>query len=84
MNRLGKLPEEVEYEDTGCDAAPACLSCPLPRCRYEYAGGLREAVAIMKRTEIRKLVDTGASRREVAAAVGLSVRQVHRAIRATG
>jgi hypothetical protein len=23
------------YPDTGCEAAPACLSCPLARCKYD-------------------------------------------------
>ena len=24
--------------DTGCDVAPACLACPLPKCRYDMSG----------------------------------------------
>ena len=26
------LPEAHHYQDDGCDLAPACLRCPLPRC----------------------------------------------------
>ncbi len=23
------------YEDTGCEVAPTCLDCPLPRCKFD-------------------------------------------------
>lgn len=26
---------EAAYESTGCDLWGDCLSCPLPRCRYD-------------------------------------------------
>ncbi len=35
------LPEYTRYRDHGCDVHPMCLTCPLPRCRYEEPGGLR-------------------------------------------
>lgn len=28
-------PEFIEYRDTGCDLAPACLACPFDVCRYD-------------------------------------------------
>lgn len=33
MMGVNHLP--VLWQDTGCDLHPACLSCPLPRCRYD-------------------------------------------------
>ena len=34
-------PEHVDYRDEGCDLAPECLACPLPRCRHDDPGWLR-------------------------------------------
>lgn len=39
--RADSLPEYTRYRDDGCNIHPTCLSCPLPRCRYEEPGGLR-------------------------------------------
>ena len=30
-----QTPEYYHYEDTGCEVAPSCLSCPLPQCKYD-------------------------------------------------
>jgi hypothetical protein len=38
-SRIDALPEYVDYQDTGCDLYASCLSCPLPRCRYDDPGG---------------------------------------------
>lgn len=34
----GQHNEEI-YEDTGCEAAPKCLECPLPTCRHDDPPG---------------------------------------------
>jgi len=39
--RSDSLPEQTRYRDDGCEVNPSCLTCPLPRCRYEEPGGLR-------------------------------------------
>ena len=39
--RSEALPENTLYEDTGCDLASSCLSCPFVRCRYDYPDGIR-------------------------------------------
>ena len=39
--RRDSLPEHTRYLDTGCDIHPACLTCPLARCRYDEPGGVR-------------------------------------------
>lgn len=36
--RQDALPEFHDYTDDGCEVAPHCLECPLPRCRYELPG----------------------------------------------
>ena len=33
-------PEHVDYRDEGCELAPECLACPLPRCRHDDPGWL--------------------------------------------
>ena len=78
-NRLGRLPEDIEYVDDGCEAAPACLSCPLIRCRFDSHGGLREVQAIMRRMEVKKLIAAGQSPQVIAETIPLSVRQIQRA-----
>jgi len=32
---LGRSTDEFLYADTGCVAAPSCLTCPLPQCRHD-------------------------------------------------
>jgi hypothetical protein len=27
--------DNYNHTDTGCELHPACLSCPLPRCKYD-------------------------------------------------
>ena len=39
--RADALPEFTRYRDEGCDFHPSCLTCPLPRCRYDEPGGVR-------------------------------------------
>ena len=29
------LPELYAYRDDGCEVSPSCLTCPLPRCKYD-------------------------------------------------
>ena len=36
--RHDSLPEYARYRDDGCDISESCLTCPLPRCRYEEPG----------------------------------------------
>lgn len=36
---LDNLPEHMPYHDTGCSIHPACLTCPLPQCRYDSQPG---------------------------------------------
>ena len=38
------LPEAHPYRDDGCDLAPACLRCPLPRCKYDDPGWYRREI----------------------------------------
>ena len=53
--RHDALPEHVDYRDRGCDVFPSCLSCPLPRCRYDEPGGVRALLNRHRDREIRRL-----------------------------
>lgn len=73
-------PEELP-PDTGCDLHPACLSCPLPQCRYD--GGTREESQwryVEQVAMIKRLKNEGLRAGEIAPRVGVSRRTVHRAL----
>jgi hypothetical protein len=80
--RADALPEYTDYEDTGCDLYPSCLSCPLPRCRYDEPGGApallrtgRDATILRLAHEDRVSID------RIAQMFGLSRRTVFRVLR---
>ena len=53
------LPEHLDYRDDGCDVFPSCLSCPLPRCRYDVPGGARAMLNLTRDAEIRRMREEG-------------------------
>lgn len=80
--RDGK-PEVLDWADTGCDLAPACLSCPLPRCRYDEPmnkGGWNNQKVRERWMRIRSFVNGGGTVMEAAAEFGVDKRTVHRAM----
>lgn len=80
--RSDAFPEGNEYRDEGCDLSPSCLSCPLPRCRYEMSRSALNTLRNGQRDErIRTLYAAGGTTvRELAHRFGMSVRQVHRVL----
>ena len=81
--RIDALPENTEYQDGGCDLYPSCLTCPLPRCRYDDPGG---AAAMLRTgrdaTIIRLASSDGLTVDELATMFGVSRRTVFRVLRA--
>jgi len=78
--RSDALPEFTRYRDNGCDVSPSCLTCPLPRCRYEEPGGLR---ALLNKTRDGQIVAqraTGVPVAELAMRFGVSRRTVFRVL----
>ncbi|MCH7809098.1 MAG: hypothetical protein IH863_00785 [Chloroflexi bacterium] len=78
--RSDALPEFTRYRDNGCDVHPSCLTCPLPRCRYEEPGGLR---ALLNKTRDAQIVAqraTGVPVAELATRFGVSRRTVFRVL----
>ena len=78
---LRRGPAEYDhYADTGCEAAPSCLACPLPVC-------VEDAPAGWRRRNRRRLYDFGIVRviqqealtaEQAAARFGLTVRSIYR------
>ncbi|HXG42135.1 MAG TPA: helix-turn-helix domain-containing protein [Dehalococcoidia bacterium] len=78
--REDALPEHTDYRDTGCDIHPSCLSCPLPRCRYDEPGGIRALLGAYRDRQIVALRRQGVGIEELARRFGVSRRTVFRAL----
>jgi len=82
--RSDALPEHLDYRDDGCDLFPSCLSCPLPRCRYDVPGGVRAMLNQERDHQIRVLrEDVGLSVDDIAERFQVSRRTVFRALAVT-
>jgi hypothetical protein len=80
--RQDALPEFTRYRDEGCDLYPSCLTCPLPRCRYDKPGGARAIFNVRRDREIRRLRrGQGLSVDMLARRYGVSRRTVFRILR---
>ncbi len=76
--RSDALPEHAQYRDDGCDIHPQCLTCPLPRCRYDEPGGLRGMLNAYRDQQIVALRGDGAPVDQIAERYNLSRRTVFR------
>ena len=80
--RQDALPEFTRYRDEGCDLYTSCLGCPLPRCRYDAAGGVRAIFNVGRDREILGLQRRqGLSVDMLARRYGVSRRTVFRILR---
>jgi hypothetical protein len=68
----------MRYQDDGCEINPHCLTCPLPRCRYEEPGGLKGLLNGMRDREIVALRGRGIPIEDIADTFGVSRRTVFR------
>lgn len=80
--RSDSLPEVTRYRDDGCDIHPHCLTCPLPRCRYEEPGGLKAMLNGMRDRQIVSLRTRGIPVEEIADRFGVSRRTIFRILTA--
>lgn len=78
--RADALPEYTRYRDDGCDIHPHCLSCPLPRCRYEEPGGLRALMNADRDAQIIQLRLEGMAVEDLADRFRVSRRTVFRVL----
>jgi hypothetical protein len=79
--RIDALPENYSYRDDGCDIHPACLTCPLPQCRYDNPRGARGMFNEVRDVEIVRLRRKGLSINEIASRYDISRRTVFRVMR---
>jgi hypothetical protein len=79
--REDALPEHIEYRDEGCDLFASCLTCPLPRCRYDEPGGARTMLNRVRDEEMRRLhLERGLPVDEIAVRYRVSRRTVFRVL----
>lgn len=78
--RADALPEHTRYRDDGCDIHPHCLTCPLPRCRYDEPGGLRALLNEYRGQQMLALRRQGATVDALAQRFRLSRRTVFRVL----
>lgn len=69
--------QELSMAD-GCFTHPACLTCPLPACKFDEPGIERRLVGEAKRAEARALLAGGMAIPAVARVVGVSESTVRR------
>jgi len=78
--RADALPEFTRYRDDGCEVSVSCLTCPLPRCRYEEPGGLRAVLNEYRDRQILQLRTRGVPVEVLADRFGVSRRTVFRVL----
>ena len=77
-----RLSDYSDYRDEGCDLAPSCLECTLPRCRLDIQSEGRRGTKMLRDSEIlRQLRLERKSVSELAHDYGVSVRTIYRIIR---
>jgi len=72
------LPEETRYRDDGCTIHPHCLTCPLPRCRYEDRRGVRAILNEPRDRQIVEMREKGVRVPELSERFGVSRRTIFR------
>ncbi len=81
-SRIDALPEYVDYSDKGCSLYPSCLSCQLPRCRYDDPGGAAAMLRTGRDASILRLAhQDGVTVDGLARMFGLSRRTIFRVLR---
>lgn len=80
---LDTIPELTRYHDDGCDLHPACLTCPLPRCRYDEPEDGHNVLKQVRNEAVAQVFQReGLSAGELAQRFNLSKRTVHRILQA--
>lgn len=79
--RNDMLPEGVNYKDTGCAVAPACLECPLPVCKFDDpTAAVTKRVRAHHEAIVRLYESTDWSKGELARFFGVSKRTIFRVL----
>ena len=80
------LPEYFPYRDDGCEVSPSCLSCPLPRCKYDYdeegrKGWLQRRAREKRAQQVMGARSRGETVSQLARRFNVSERTIHRIIK---
>ncbi len=79
--RIDALPEYTSYADNGCNLYPSCLTCPLPKCRYDDPGGASAMLRTGRDASIARLADqAGTTVDTLARQFGVSRRTIFRVL----
>lgn len=70
------LPEHATYVDEGCDLWEHCMSCPLPKCRYEMEPG--KARSLLMAAALDRMLHAGVTLDGAAVILGVSRRTIFR------
>jgi hypothetical protein len=76
----GLLPDDINWRDEGCEFAPSCLKCPLPRCVEEEQRGQQRLRMSDRKKRMEELKQAGKSVKEIAGIFGVSTRTVQRSL----
>ena len=75
------LPENVQYQDTGCEVNASCLTCPLPQCKFDDPAWYQQYRRDNRDRRIYAECARGLTVFQAAAVFEISPRTVHRALR---
>ena len=80
-SELDLLPDEIEWQDEGCEFFPSCLKCPLPKCVEDEPRGQQRLRMAARKRRMAELRRRGKSVKEIAELFGVSRRTVQRALK---
>ena len=75
------LPEDVKWQDEGCELCSSCLNCPLPRCVEEEPRGKQKLRMSARTRQMKELRQDGNSIEKIAHYYNVSKRTVQRALK---
>ncbi len=78
--KLDLLPDDIDWQDEGCEVFSSCLNCPLERCIEEEPRGKQRLRMLNRAGRMVALRRDGKSLEEVARIFEVSKRTVQRAL----
>ena len=79
-SELDLLPDDINWQDEGCELFPSCLNCPLPKCVEDEPRGQQRLRMETRKRRMVELRCLGRSVKEIAGFFGVSRRTVERAL----
>lgn len=71
----------AQYEDTGCEFSPTCLSCTLPKCKYDMTvAEFRSIPRLLRDRQIAAAYAAGEGVTSLRRRYKLSARSIYRII----